>query len=66
MAGIPMLGLYKFRRAFAVNSLRNGMDIVTLQRLMGHTSLAIITKYLKLVTQDLQESHRKFGVVDNL
>lgn len=66
MAGIPMPGLHKFRRAFAVNSLRNGMDIVSLQRLMGHSSLAIITKYLKLVTQDLQTAHARFGVVDRL
>lgn len=66
MAGIPMPGLHKFRRAFAINSLRNGMDIVSLQRLMGHSSLAIITKYLKLVTQDLQTAHERFGVVDRL
>lgn len=65
-ASIPEPGLHKFRRAFAINSLRNGMDLVSLQRLMGHSSLAIITKYLKLVTQDLQTAHERFGVVDNL
>lgn len=66
MAGIPMPGLHQFRRAFAVNSLRNGMDIVSLQRLMGHSSLVIINRYLKLVTQDLQTAHERFGVVDRL
>jgi len=65
-ANIPEPQIHDFRRAFAVNSLRNGMDIVTLQRLMGHANLAIITRYLKLVTHDLQQSHAKHGVVDNL
>lgn len=57
---------HSFRRAFAINCLRNGMDLVTLQRLMGHASLAIITKYLQLVNDDLQAAHAKYGVVDNL
>jgi site-specific recombinase XerD len=65
-AGIPEPGLHAFRRAFAVNSLRNGMSIVTLQRLLGHSTLAIINRYLKLVTDDLRVAHAEFGVVDNL
>lgn len=65
-AGIKEPGMHMFRRAFCLNSLRNGMDIITLQRLMGHSSLAIINRYLKLVTSDLKESHSKYSVVDNL
>lgn len=65
-AGLPEPGLHEFRRAFAVNSLRNGMDVVTLQRLLGHSTLAVINRYLKLVSDDLKKSHEKFGVVDRL
>jgi integrase/recombinase XerD len=65
-AGLPEPGLHEFRRAFAVNSLRNGMDVITLQRLLGHSTLAIINRYLKLLSEDLKKSHEKYGVVDNL
>lgn len=65
-AGLPEPGLHAFRRAFALNCLRNGMDVVTLQRLLGHTSLNVINRYLKLLTEDLQAAHSKFGVVDRL
>lgn len=65
-AGVPEPGMHEFRRAFAVNSLRNGMDVITLQRLLGHSTLAVINRYLKLVSDDLKRSHEKFGVVDRL
>ena len=65
-AGIPEPGMHSFRRAFAVNSLRNGMDIVTLQRLMGHADLSVLDRYLDLLDEDLQRAHDRYGVVDNL
>jgi integrase/recombinase XerD len=58
--------MHAFRRAFAVNSLRNGMDVVTLQRLMGHADLSVIDRYLALLDEDLQRAHDRYGVVDNL
>ncbi|MBI1294284.1 tyrosine-type recombinase/integrase [bacterium] len=65
-AGLPEPGMHAFRRAFAVNSLRNGMDVVTLQRLMGHADLSVIDRYLALLDEDLQRAHDRYGVVDNL
>jgi integrase/recombinase XerD len=65
-AGLPEPGMHSFRRAFAINSLRNGMDVVTLQRLMGHADLSVIDRYLALLDEDLQRAHRQYGVVDNM
>lgn len=65
-AGVPEPGLHEFRRAFAINSLRNGMDVITLQRLLGHSTLAVINRYLKLLDDDLRTAHHKYGVVDRL
>jgi len=65
-ASIPAPGLHDFRRAFALESLRNGMDLVTLARLMGHTSLTVLQRYLRLVQDDLQRSHERTSPADNL
>ena len=64
-AGVPAPNLHAFRRGFAVLSLRNGADIFSLQRLMGHTSLTVLRRYLKQTEDDLQEAHRRAGPVDN-
>jgi len=35
-------------------------------RLMGHTGLSMLNKYLKLNNEDLQEAHTRYSPVDNL
>lgn len=65
-AGIKEPGIHDFRRAFALNFLRNGGDVATLRRLLGHSNLNVVLRYLDLVKDDLQVSHGKFGPVDNL
>ena len=65
-AGIQEPGLHEFRRAFAVGFLRNGGNVLTLQRLLGHTNIAMTEKYVQLVNDDLQASTARHGVVDNL
>jgi integrase/recombinase XerD len=57
---------HSLRRTFAINSLRNGMDIYTLAKLMGHTDITVLRAYLPLVNSDLRIAQEKFGVVENL
>lgn len=57
---------HTFRRTFALWSLRAGMNIYVLQRLMGHRSLTILQRYLDLVQTDLAAAHRACGAVDRL
>lgn len=52
---------HAFRHAFATSYLRSGGDLHSLQRILGHASLAIVTRYLSLVTDDLALKHGKFG-----
>lgn len=66
LAGVPEPAIHDFRRAFAIQSLRNGCDLVTLMRLMGHTSPNVLRRYLYLVEADLQAAHEKSSPVDNL
>jgi integrase/recombinase XerD len=58
-------GLHDFRRAFALNFLRNGGDIYSLQNLMGHADLQDLSLYLAQTTEDLHVAHRNFSPVDN-
>jgi len=57
---------HSFRRLFALTMLRNGVDIFSLQMLMGHADLQVMRRYLKLVSSDLQEAHYKASPVSNL
>jgi integrase/recombinase XerD len=45
--------LHGFRRAFALNMLRSGVDIFVLQRLMGHADLQVLRRYLAQNDQDV-------------
>jgi integrase/recombinase XerC/integrase/recombinase XerD len=66
LAKVPEPSLHSFRRAFALEMLRAGTDVHTLSKLMGHSSIAVLAKYLKLDKTDVQEAHRKNGPVDHL
>lgn len=65
-AGVPVPGMHAFRRAFAVAYLRNGGDVATLQRIMGHSDLRVINRYLKLMDEDLRKAHQQYSPVDNM
>lgn len=64
-AGVVGIHPHGMRRTFAVWSLRNGMDIFHLQRLMGHEDIETLRGYLALVDDDLRRAHAKFGPVDH-
>lgn len=55
---------HTFRRTFALWSLRAGMNIYALQKLMGHADLQILAEYLALVEGDMEFEHREHGAVD--
>lgn len=65
-AGMPTSGPHSFRRAFAILSLRGGMDMESLRRLMGHSDLSVISRYLAQSKDDLKAAHDQSGPVDNL
>ncbi len=44
--------------------LRAGVDLYTLARLMGHTDIAVLKRYLALITQDVEAAHRKGSPVE--
>jgi site-specific recombinase XerD len=65
-AGVPVPSLHSFRRAFALACLRGGMDVYSLQKLMGHADLNVLRRYLQQTEADLQAAHAKSGPVNHL
>lgn len=63
-AGVANVHPHTFRRSFALWSLRSGMNIYALQRLMGHGDLQMLRRYLALVEEDLANAHREHGPID--
>ena len=66
VANVDQPSLHSFRRAFALLSLRGDMDIYSLQKLMGHSDLSVLRRYLAQTEDDLADAHRRAGPVDHL
>lgn len=53
------------RRSFATWALRNGMDLFSLQNLLGHSTLEMTRLYAQQVDSDLQIAHKRNSPIDN-
>ena len=57
---------HAFRRGFAVEFLRNGGDVFTLQQILGHSSLEMTRRYVSFLDEDLKSAHLRFSPGDRL
>lgn len=63
-AGVPGAHPHRFRHTFAINALRNGMNLLEVKELLGHESLATVQIYAKLAAVDLENAQRRYSVAD--
>jgi site-specific recombinase XerD len=59
--GIPRLHPHLFRHSFAVGWLMNGGDEISLQKTLGHTDLAMTSKYVTFTGMQMQARHDQFS-----
>ena len=64
-AKVPYKGIHTFRRLFALTLLRQGVDVVTISRLLGHSTTEVVKRYLAQTDDDLHIAHAKASPVDN-
>jgi site-specific recombinase XerD len=64
-AAVSPPSLHAFRRACALNLHRNGADLLTIQRVLGHADLTILRRYIKQTAEDLQTAQTAASPADN-
>ena len=55
---------HSLRHGHAVEALKSGIDVRTVQKHMGHSSLGQTMRYLRLIDDDVRQSYQQFGTSD--
>ena len=62
--GVQTTGIHRYRHTFAKQWILNGGNVVSLSKLLGHSSLEITQNYIHLLVSDIAEQVDEFNVLD--
>ena len=60
------INAHKFRHAFALAYIDNGGDAITLQRILGHTTLEMTARYVRYSTGTIKRQHARHSPADRI
>lgn len=63
--GVEKTSIHLYRHTFAKKWIMNGGDIFSLQKILGHSSLEMVKKYVALFGGDLQVQYNRFNPLES-
>lgn len=57
---------HTFRHTFAKNWIVNGGDVFSLQKMLGHTTMEMVRRYVNLASEDVSRAHRSYSPADHM
>lgn len=64
--GVNRTNLHGLRHSFARGWIRNNGNVFTLQKVLGHSSLEMTRRYVKLFDDDLKQDYDQFSPLDTM
>ena len=65
-SGVSRLHAHLCRHTFATRFLINGGDVFTLQQILGHSTLEMVSRYVNLAANHVLIQHQRFSPLDRL
>ena len=62
--GVATTGIHRFRHTLAKQWIINGGDVVSLSKLLGHSSLEITQNYINYLVSDLSKQVNELNILD--
>ncbi len=65
-SGVCRLHAHLCRHTFATRFLINGGDLFTLQQILGHSTLEMVSRYVNLASSHIAIQHQKYSPLDRI
>ena len=62
--GVETTGIHRYRHTFAKQWILNGGNVVSLSKLLGHSSLDITQNYIHLLVSDVAKQVEEINILD--
>lgn len=57
---------HRLRHTFATQYLMNSGDVMSLQKILGHSTMSMVRRYVQMTDADISKTHAKFSPIQNI